>query len=111
MTAPDERVEDDDDIDEDPEDEDEAQDEEHEEGRIWHLISQTSHSITRAMEIHAGSTHGPTVTFGCLVRVETYGSTDGEYSCSIALLPHVRLEDLKHETHPEQDAEPGSSTA
>ncbi len=118
MTTPeDEYVEDpDDDIDygdddEDPEGDDDDEDAagpEHEEGRRWQLISETSDSITRAMEIGRQKPAGSRM--GCLVRVETYGA-EGEYSSSVTFIPEVSLVDLKHETHPEPDAESGSSPA
>ena len=118
MNAPDEDEidygddDDDDDDDDDEEDDDEDGGEpEHEEGRRWQLISKTADSITRAMEVRKSSTTGPPTTVGCLVRVETYGAEDGEYSSSVTFIHAVDLSELQIETHPEPDAEPGNSSS
>ncbi len=107
MTAPeDEYVDPDEDDDDAEDDDDEDADPEHEEGRLWPLISETSDSITRAMQIGRNKT-----LQGCLVRVETYGSEDGEYASSTIFVPAVTISDLQFETHPEPDAESGSSSS
>lgn len=97
---------------EEEEEEEEGGEPEHEEGRRWHLISKTSDSITRAMEVRQGSTDGPPTTLGCLVRVETYGAEDGEYSSSVTFIHAIDLIMLRYETHPsESDAEPGNRSS
>jgi len=90
-----------DDDNEDGDDDEDGDDEpEHEEGRQWTLISKTSDSITRAMEIFGNSEYRSTMSpLGCLVRVETWGDPDGgEYSSSVVFVPSSLEELLQTES-------------